>query len=119
MSAGPFTDTFYEASEDNGGETWNIRVQPETITAWNPAATGPALADVSVNVSGSRRRNGIHARMARFRWQGAPPAGYAANSIIQLPILTAAAYSALVKNTDYAYLAGNLRLVGKSPERFR
>lgn len=119
MSAGAFIDSFYEASDDNGGETWQIRVQPETVTAWNPAATGPALANVSVNVGGSRRRNGIHARTARFRWQGAPPSGYLANGIITLPILTSAAYSALVKGTDYAYLAGNLRLVGKSPETFR
>lgn len=119
MSAGPFVDSFYEASDDNGGETWNIRVQPETLAPWNPAATGPALADVSVNVSGSRRRNGIHARMARFRWQGAPPTGYAANSIIQLPILLPASYSALTKGTDYAYLGGTLRLVGKSPEKFK
>ncbi len=113
MSAGAFTDTIYN---DADGNAWNIRVQPETLAAWNPAGTGTPDNDVSVKVGGSRRSYGVHARIARFKWQGAPPTGYLAGSIIRLPILTQTAYSALVKNTDYAYLGGNLRLVGKSQE---
>lgn len=113
MSQGAFTDTIYN---DADGDAWNIRVQPETITTWNPVGTGTPDTDVSVKVGGSRRSYGIHARVARFRWQGTPPTGYLQNSIIRLPIFTQASYSALVKNTDYAYLGATLRLVGKSQE---
>lgn len=117
MSAGKFTDTTYVTT---GGVVTTIRVQPETITAWNPVGVGPVQPGLpSARVSGGIRRIGINARHARFRWKGAVPDTYDPAGIITVPILTEAAFTALVKNTDYAYLGQPLRLVGKSSERIR
>ena len=117
MSAGAFNDGIYVT---NGGLVTTARIQPETITTWNPAGVGPVLpGQPSAQVSRSQRSIGINARKARFKWNGAPPAGYLANSVITLPILTKAAFDALVKATAYAYLGGTLNLVGKTDEKIR
>lgn len=117
MSTGAFTETFYVADND---DVYPIRVQPETITAFNGAGTGPVPANTpSVNASGGIRRNGVNARRARFRVTAATTSGIAVGSILTLPIFTLAAYTALAKLTDYTYQGGTLRLVGKTGERIR
>lgn len=104
--------------ETEGGDTRPIRVQPETITAWNPEAVG-TVSGSYVKVSGSRRGYGTFARVARFEWNGTPPTGYDDRGTITLPILTPAAYNALNVGSNYAYLGASLTLIGLSPERSR
>lgn len=116
MSAGRFNKTAkYETLE---ATVRPIKVQPETITAWNPEPTGTS-SGAFVRVGGSRRKYGTTARLARFEWQGAPPAGYDIRGTIVLPILTTAAFNGLTFGTDYAYQGGALRLLGRTPERSR
>lgn len=117
MSAGAFQDGIYVT---DAGTAVNIRVQPETITPFNANGTGTIAAGMpSAQASQSKRALGINARTARFKWSGTPPTGYLANSTISLPILTKAAFDALVKNTAYAYLGGTLNLVGKTNESIK
>jgi len=117
MSAGKFVDRNYSTT---AGLLVPIRIQPETITEWNPQAAGPLLpGQPSAQVSKGRRSIGINARIARFRWSGAVPDGYDPAGIITLPILTQSSFVALVKNTAYAYNGGTLNLVGKSEEKIR
>lgn len=120
MSAGKFVDQTYST---DGGLLCPIRVQPETVTAWNILPVGAvAPGTPSARATGGRNKAGINARIARFRWSGSPPAaptGYDPNGIITLPILTNAAFQTLVKNTSYAYLGAALNLVGKTSEKVR
>ena len=117
MSAGAFIDSVYET---NGGDGYAIRIQPETITTWNPISAAVAVAgQPSAQVSKGRRTIGINARLARFRWTGAVPTGYQTDGIVTVPVLTQAAWEALVKATDYQYLGNTVRLVGKTPEAIR
>jgi len=117
MSGGPFLDAIYET---NAGNPYAIRVQPETITAWNTNGTGPVPAgQPSAQVSKGRRSIGVNARLARFEWTGAVPDGYDPNGIITLPILTQDDWEALVKNQNYAYLGSTMQLVGKTAEAIR
>lgn len=114
MSAGAFIDAIYLT--DTGTAT-TIRVQPETVTTWNPEGAGTIAAGTpSAQSSQSKRSIGINARTASFKFTGAAPAGYLTGGTIKLPILTKEAFDVLVKATSYAYLGGTLNLVGKSPE---
>jgi len=117
MSSGNFTDAKYV---DEFSVVHPIRIQPETITAWNPNGAGTIVPGTpSAQVSQSHRALGVNARLCRFKWVGTPPAGYATNAIITLPILTKAAYDNLVKGVDYPYLGTGLNLVGKTPETIK
>jgi hypothetical protein len=117
MSAGRFIDATYLT---DSGTPVSIRVQPETERPWNLAGTGAVSPGLpSAQVGKGRNEKGINARKARFKWFGAPPAGYSDAGIITLPIFTLGAFTALVKNTDYAYLGGVLRLSGKTGESIR
>lgn len=117
MSSGNFLDAKYV---DDLGEVHPIRIQPETINPWNANGAGTIAAGVpSAKVSSSKRALGVNARTARFKWAGTPPTGYAANSIIALPILTKTAFDALVKAVDYPYLGTGLNLVGKTNESIK
>ena len=124
MSAGSPEIVGYE---NQLGVIHPIRVQPETLTLTldgvaNAAPTGSIAVGVpSAKVSGSRRAIGVNARLVRFRITDAtPPPGYAANSIISLPVLTISAFQSYGKaqtgtytlnGTDYA-----VAFVGKTPE---
>jgi hypothetical protein len=117
MSSGAFVESIYQTDD---GTPYIIRVQPETIAgAWNPAGTGTPATTISVKATGSHRALGIHARVARFRWAGTPPAGYKAGSTITLPILTKTAFDNLKKAVDYPYLGVGLNLVGKTNEAIK
>ena len=117
MSSGAFQDGKYV---DDLGVVHPIRVQPETITAWNANGAGTITAGTpSAQVSQSKRALGVNARTARFKWAATPPAGYLANSIIAVPILTKTAFDALVKGVDYPYLGTGLNLVGKTNESIK
>lgn len=117
MSTGKFVDSVYET---DAGTDVSIRVQPETITAWNPASVGtPAAGLPSAAVSKGKRSLGINARTARFKWAAAPGGGYDPNGIITLPIFTKDAFDGLQKNVDYPYGTTGLNLVGKTAETIK
>lgn len=92
MSSGPFTKTFYET---NKSESAGITVQPETISAANPAFTGPQTTTVRATVGGSRRQRGrLFARGAYvYRDLGSGDLAFRRYNFI--PILTLAAFNAL------------------------
>lgn len=122
MSAGVFERSRYEA--DNG-DVHAIRVQPETIaatfggTANNPPA-GAVDQQVSARVGGGNRRYGVKARAVSVTWTGAPPAGYADDELLRVPILTPDLYDAITPNSTVGtYLGANVIVVGKLPERVR
>lgn len=113
MSAGEFVRRVYET---NSGDTHPIRVQPETITPWNPNGVGPATESSSARAKGGRRLLGVNARNIRGKFQGAPPAGYKQDGVIQLPVLTQDAWEGISKGDVLAYLGGQLEVTGKTPE---
>ncbi len=89
MSSGQFTNTFYQGDD---GETYNIRVQPETLTlsiggTANDAPSGPATADQQVKVSASRNEFGVKARKIRVRVTSAGTSGLTVGGVISLPWL--------------------------------
>ena len=116
MSAGRFQRYFYEL---NSGDVASIRLQPETITAWNPSATGPANLPVSAKVSNGNRQFGIKPRTVSLNTGDAPPTGYAANSILRVPVLTESAWDAIITGNTLTYLTVPMTVVGKNPERVR
>lgn len=117
MSAGAFQSTFYES---DSGAILRARVQPETISAGlNPAATGPATVPGSVNINGGRRTNGVSARKIRVRWTGAAPAGYKADGVLTIAILTPDAFNAIDLGDTVTYLGSSAEVIGKTPEFVR
>ena len=112
MSAGAFTNTFYQTDT---AEVVNARVQPETITAWNPAAGGPAGFPIRANMSTSRR-NGVNARVVYGKWTTAPT-GYLAGGRVRVPILTITAYNAIGNGDSLAYAGGTFEVTGKRGEK--
>lgn len=114
MSTGPFVSTFYETDD---GDILLARVQPETITSFNPGATGPATVEARAYMSGSRRRNGVQARYVSGRWVGDPPDDRDPCSIVRLPVFTPTAFSAIARGSTVAYNGGNIRIIGKTNER--
>jgi hypothetical protein len=118
MSAGAFSVTArYTCSEDDN--IYRIKVQPETITTWNANSAGVVSGTGSVRVGGGNRQIGIKARSATLRWAAAPPAGYLANGLIRVPILTEGAYDALSLGATVQYLGTDAIVISKNPERVR
>lgn len=125
MSAGTFSDTAYST---DAGNFYPVRVQPETFTLTinsvaNDAPTGPVPTGTpGLKLTKGNREAGIVARKVRFRITDVnPPANYAANSILSLPVLTKAAYDSWGKGNTGTYtlngIAYSVAYVGKSPER--
>lgn len=114
MSAGAFQNSFYES---DSGEIYNVRIQPETLAgSSNPAPAGPATAEPSAIVNGSRRRIGVNCRNIRLKWTGTPPAGYDTNGVIKIPILQQATWAGFTKGDEISYLGTNAEVIGKTPE---
>lgn len=121
MSAGNFTLSRYEA--DNG-DIHPIRVQPETLTANIGGANTPPAGAVDVGLFATARKNrrayGIGARVARVRFTGAPPDGYADNQTLTVPILTPDIFDGLVAGaTTGTYLGSPVQVIGLSSETRR
>lgn len=114
MSAGEFLRSFYETDQN---DIMRCRVQPETITGWNAAATGPATVPGSARMQASRRKLGVNARVISAQWVGTPPTGYDDDSTLRIPILTPAAYNALNVGDQVAYLGANIEIIGKTGEK--
>lgn len=117
MSAGAFLRGRYERKN---GDIHPIRVQPETVTAWNPLPAGAITAGSLIRVTGSRRKYGIKARQIAFAWKsGTAPAGYDPDGTIRLPIFTEAAFDLIDLYSEQPYLGGTLIAIGAYPETGR
>lgn len=94
MSAGVFTIIGYEADYGDGTAVHPIKIQPETLSLTIGGVTnaGSAVSNItnpiSAQVSRSRRALGLHPRMVSFEFTATPPATYAPNQTLRLPILT-------------------------------
>lgn len=121
MSAGNFVRSRYES--DNGG-VYRIRIQPETAAATiagsvNAAPAGAIDQTVSARIGGGNRQIGVKARSVSIAWTGAPPAGYAANELVRVAVLTPAVYNGANLGDAVTYLGSSAEIVGKNPERVR
>lgn len=121
MSAGPFVNSAYE---DDEGNVYNIRVQPETLlatlSAVNAGASGAITMPISARARGSKRMIGVSARTVRVRFSATPPTGYSPRSVVSIPVLTPAVYNATNnKTTGLIYLSSPVEFVGKTAESIR
>lgn len=102
-------------------KTYAISIHATTIiTTYNPAPTGTIDGTGTVYAhTGNRRKRGLHARYAAFKWTDptTPGTGYFGYGYILLPILTPTAYAALTKATTFTYQGASLTFVYKEPER--
>ncbi len=126
MSAGAYSRSRYE---DNQGNIWKIRVQPETealeiggVTNAPPAgAFTPGFP--SAQVGSGRQSIGVNARLCRIKFTSTAPTGYDPNGTIALPVLTQAAQVAFVADAVGTYtLAGTAHavvVVGTTPEKIK
>lgn len=108
--------------ETDSGQIHPCRVQPESIIATiNPLPAGQVTNEGSVNMTPSRRRNGISARYVTLTWnEGAtPPTGYKPGGFLRLSILTPTAYQSLVTGQTFQYQGSTVVVVGKNPEKIR
>lgn len=115
MSAGPFNLAKYES---DSGVIYNAKIQPETqaFSAQAGVVAGAVTGEPSAIMKGSRRGIGVNARNVRIRFTAAPPAGYDVGGIMTVPILTLAAYTAILKGAAVNYLGTAAIVVGKTPE---
>jgi len=115
MSAGRFERAVYQA---DSGNLYNIRVQPETFSSFNPSA--PGIADQETSANAVRRRgNGMFARGISLAWIGDPPvapAGYDPRGRIRIPILTRDVYQNLNVGDTVTYLDTPAEVTGLLPE---
>lgn len=108
--------------ETDSGFIHPCRVQPETVVGTvNPQPAGTVNREGTVNMTPSRRRNGISARYVTITWNegAAPPAGYDPRGVLRLPILTPAAFGAIVTGQTFSYLGSTVIVIGKNPEKVR
>lgn len=121
MSAGKFIESKYE---DDEGNIYSIRVLQPTLDAKLSATNAPPSAAVDqplfATARGSKRSYGVNARTVRLRFTGTVPTGYAANSVVSVPVLTPAIYAATnKKTTGMTYLGAAVAFVGKTAESVR
>ena len=122
MSAGVFAIAKYASS--NTGVNHPIRVQPETIAAAVGATTNAQPAGgvgnpISAQVSRSRRSLGLHARTVTAKSPVEPPEGYSVASVIRIPALTEAFFTACIKGASLSYLGTTWTVIGRANEEVR
>lgn len=118
MSAGAFTQTFYEG---DSAAVHIIRLQPETLSLTsggnsNDAPTGPATSPFWVKVTKGSTEYGLGPRKVRIKWDGAPPTGYKADETLEIPVLTTAFFNSLTINAACTYLGATATIQGKIQE---
>lgn len=127
MSAGAFIkNAIYQ---DNFGNLYPIRVQPETLALTingvaNAQAAGPLPPNLpSVSVSRGRQSNGVNAKLVRIAFTTVTPPGYLANGTIALPVLTNAAFAAYSPGQTGMYTlngtAYDVEVVGRTTETIK
>lgn len=117
--AGTYLRAKYET--DVGG-VHPCRIQPETLAgAYNPQPAGAIDSAGSVNMTPSRRRNGISARYITIAWNdpASVPQGYDPRGTLRLPILTPAKFNGILVGEVFSYLGSNAIVLGKNPEKIR
>jgi hypothetical protein len=125
MSAGNFIFSRYQSTSLPGDPIMIARIQPETQDlvlggAANEQAGSTVTLPLRVNISGSNNSLGVKPRTVTLRWITDVPAGYAPNGVLKVPIMTPALWDAIDPGiTTGTYLGGTVRVVGKSPERYR
>lgn len=98
------------------------RVQPETKAlvlggATNEDAGSTVTLPLRVNLSGTRNSLGVKPRTVTLKWVVNPPAGYAINGRIVVPILTKTLWDSIDEDiTTGTYLDVAVVVVGKTPE---
>lgn len=120
-SQGPFDVAIYEG--DVGTFKYPIKVQPETVgltlggTA-NSSATGDATEGLpSAKVSGSRRAIGVHPRTVTIKVTATGvTTGNPKGTILQIPVLTKAAYASYTKGKTGLYQDDTVVVVNKTKE---
>lgn len=119
MSAGEFTNSFYETDE---GNIVPIKLQPETLTinfGSTPNAAGGTAAEVgfpSAQVSQSKRALGINARSVSVKITAAAT-GYKDGTLIRVPVPKLSVYQGITKFSAVTCPAGTGEVVGFSPEK--
>lgn len=117
MSAGSFQNSKYQLPN---GEIAVVRVQPETLAATfspggtNAAPTGAATLPGTYPLNrGGRRRRPFSTRYARVRFTETPPDGYAAGSVLTIPILTNAVFGNITEQSTGTYLGTAIEVLSK------
>ena len=121
MSAGPFTDTFYELDATNSGLVVKAKVQPETLAATdgsnaNVGATGPADLGITAKVSKGNNEFGIKMRRVSLTLVTGTPAGGVESTRVTIPVMTPATYAAWVDGTQITYLGATWQVRKRFPE---
>lgn len=124
MSAGAFVKSKYQATSDNGGGIFSVRIQPETLactiaTVANAAPTGAVDQVVSARVGGGKRKIGMNCATISMKFTGTLPDGYKPDGILVIPALTTAFRAAAVVGAVGTYLGEAVEVIGRSPERVR
>lgn len=118
--AGPFIETKYES---NGGTTFAVKVQPETLllslnSKVNAAGAGTVSNGLpSAIATGSRRKIGVHCRTVSFKFTAAPAeGGYVVGDRLTLPVMTEAAWDLYVRGSVGTYLGAAIVRTGQNDE---
>jgi hypothetical protein len=124
MSAGAFIKSKYEATSDNNGGIYSVRVQPETVacviaTVANAPPAAAVNQTVSARVGGGKRKIGMNCATISMKFTGTLPDGYKAGGILVIPGLTPAFRAAAKVGATGTYLGEAVEVVGRSPERAR
>lgn len=125
MSAGRFELSKYQARYGAGTAIHPIQVQPETLlltiaSAANDEPAGEITSPISARVSGGRREVGLNAELVRFTFdEGEEPAGYKADGVLTLPLLSTAIRVVAIRGATGTYLGAPITVVGRSAETVR
>lgn len=123
MSAGGFSRSKYAATYDTGA-IHPIRVQPETIemaltsstTTTNAPPSGAVNNPISALVSRPLRGKGLRPRKVTLQLSGTAPTGYAAGSVVSLPVLNTTLFAGLTNGTSVNYLGTTWEVISTDPE---
>lgn len=123
MSQGPFVNTFYETSAENGGFVLACRVQPETLAAEisgvaNTAPAGPADAPGSATISQGRRTAGVNMRYVTLNFTDAGTAD-GVQGPVRIPVLSPTTFAAWTRNATGTYLSRPVEVSGRVGETVR
>lgn len=119
MSEGTFSIARYESDEST---LYPVRVQPESITTWNPEASGTALGNFYFKATSNRRRYGHYARYVTLsRPVGDVDGPFTSSRVyVTVPVFTKTAFNTLNFGQDVAYRGvNNFEVTTKTPERIR
>lgn len=115
--AGKFELAKYETAD---GETYPIRVQPETITASNPQGTG-TVKDGFISVRKSRRAYGKHARYITISRPVGDGTDYnSAKVTARIPVFVQSAWEGFSPGATFEYQGkSDWKVVSKTNEMMR